>query len=176
MIDENILVDPEWVKALNTYGIILLAILLAASFTRTFIVCWKMRKINERKKPFDDISIKYNLRLFFLLVLSEILTYLYFCIVFNIWFSNYPTMTIINGLSIVVWDSKSWLYGVVGYIIGIIIWLILSVVLTFSFTFLGVKVKIGIKDKLKISFNTILFSIPFYLFVQLYMILSVPHV
>ena len=170
MIYENITDDGQWITLNNISLSIVLLLLLVISFFRTYLSCKKICKTNNLLAH-DGNIVGFQKKLFISSVISELLTYVYFCLIFEFYYSDYPTFPLINGLSIVVWDYNNRLEGIIKYIIGIMIWVVLCVIFTVIFLR---KIGNGQKRELvKIGLLSSLCNFPFYFVFQLLLIFFV---
>ena len=168
MIYENKTDNEQWTTFTNISWFIALVFLLTFSFMRTYLSCKKICKTNNLLAH-DCNIVGFQKKLFISSVISELLTYVYFCLIFEFYYSDYPTFPLINGLSIVVWDYNNRLEGIIKYIIGIMIWVVLCVIFTVIFLR---KIGNGQKRELvKIGLLSSLRNVPFYFVFQFLLIL-----
>lgn len=169
MIYENITDDAQWIGFLNICYSVFLVILFCFSFLRTWFFS---KKISKKYGSISPIDFERNLlgkRIFFASVISEILTYVFFCVIFEIKYYDYPTNPIINGLSIIVWDYNNRFEGIVKFLIGILIWIVLSV--TVNMILLStLRENVKIKDRIKIGLIASVKNIPFFFVYQVYLV------
>lgn len=169
MIYENITDDAQWILFLNISYSIFLAILFFFSFLRSWFSGNKIRKKFCSISTFNFERNDLGKRIFFASVISEILTYAFFCILFQIKYGDYPTIPIVNGLSIIVWDYHNRFEGIVKFLIGIVVWIVLSVTLnTILLTALRENVKI--KDRIKIGLTASVKNFPFFFVYQVFLV------
>lgn len=168
MIYENKTDNEQWTTFTNISWFIALVFLLTFSFMRTYLSCKKICKTNNLIKH-DRKTRCFKNKLFISTATAELLTYVYFCLIFKFYYSDYPTMPLVNGLSIVVWDYNNRLEGIMKYIIGIVIWVVLCILFTVM-----VLRKIGNVQKrelVKIGLLSSLRNVPFYFVFQFLLIL-----
>lgn len=165
MIYENITNNAQWIGFLNISYSVFLAILFCFSFLRTW---FSGKKIGKKYCSIISIHSERNAlgkRIFFASVVSELLTYVFFCVIFEIKYADYPTNPIINGLSIIVWDYHNRFEGIVKLLIGMLIWVVLNVM--FHVILLStLKENVKIKDRVKIGLTASAKNIPFFFVYQ----------
>lgn len=170
MIYDNLTFNNQWIEFVNISWTILLIVLLSLSFIRKWFAC---KKISKTYRLINHISIynyDFGKRLFAASAISELMTYMYFCFIFELVHYDYPTIPLINGLSIVVWDYNTRFDGIIQFFIGIFIWIILSVVFTILFL-MKFKFHIPLKDKIMIGLSSSFRNLPFYFVFQVLLII-----
>lgn len=165
MIYENITYNEQWIKIVNICWSVLLIFLLLFSFIRTYFSCKKLSKTYCLITHIHKGKYNFQNKLFVSSVISELMTYVYFCLIFEFFYSDYPTISIVNGLSIVVWDYNTRFEGIIKLIIGIVIWVVLCVVFTVIFLWKS-RNNITKKNLIKIGLLSSLRNFPFYFVFQ----------
>ena len=171
MIYENITYNDQWIVILNISYSVFLAILFGFSFLRTWFFSKRISKsycLNNHMSPEKN---GFSKKIFAASFFSEILTYVYFCIIFEIKFSDYPTIPIVNGLSIIVWNYDNRLEGIVKLLIGMLIWVALCVAANMVLLS-KLQAKIPVQERAKIGMSAALKNIPFYFIYQIFLALS----
>lgn len=169
MIYESLSYNEQWIRLQNISYSVLLILLLGFSFLRTWFSSKKISKkyclINHIHPEKND----YWKRIVLASVFSEIMTYVFFCIIFEIKYSDYPTIPIVNGLSIVVWDFDNRFEGIIKLLTGIFIWFILNV--TMHIVLLSKqKTTVLVTNRIKIGLTASVKNIPFFFAYQVILV------
>ena len=167
MIYEEITYNEQWIQIENILWFVPLVLLLFFSFIRTYFSCKKISKTHCLITPVHKGKYNFQNKLFVSSVLSELMTYAYFCFIFELCYSDYPTIPLVNGLSIIVWEYDTRFEGIIKLMSGIAIWVVLCV--TFTVIFLW-KSGITKKDLIKIGLLSSRRNFPFYFFFQFMML------
>lgn len=163
---EDFLKYPDLMNIISIAELIFLFFLIGLSLLRTYFVCKSIVKKTSGKLNPENSKVPLNMRLFFVCVIAELITYTYFSVTANHEFLDQFISPIASGLHLSVWwGLDSWISGLWKFIIGVFIWVVLDG--TFSLIVFR-NINLLSKEKAFILLKSMVFNIPFVIIYLLY--------
>lgn len=163
MIYENITSNHEWITFINICWSIILFVLFFLSFIRSWFFLKQLCTVFLADKP-STIKKRLLIQLLTISVICELGIYIVFCIVFEYYY-DYPTIFLINGLSIVVWNKNTWFYGFIEMLIGFIVWFFIFYFLSYIVLNRN-KYLFSTRNRIRVGLIISIKNIPLYFFFQ----------